>query len=117
MKDVTTVKEKRLRLILDQYRRVTSAGEWITPLNPDNIKISFFDGLFSIKSFVLGNTIYLNKLKEAEDLFPCYIKELWHIKQKRQQRWKYWVYLLFNYNQIDEPAQEQYTLARNWLYE
>lgn len=111
----TSLKEKRLRLILDEYRVSTNEGGWITPLNPDNISILFTDTPLTTQS-ICGNKIILNKNIEAKYLFPCYIKELWHIKQKREHRWKYWFYKIFMPNKINDSANEKEELAKNWLY-
>jgi hypothetical protein len=110
-------KEKRLRSGLDTYCRDTNEGEWITPLNPDNIPISFFSQKDGKCSQLLGEVIYLNDCYEAKQLFPCYIKELWHIKQKREQRWKYWLYRIFAPRKINNVATEKEILARHWMCE
>lgn len=109
------LKEKRLRLILDDYKDTTVAGNWIIPLNPDNIKIEFTDMGNNLAKFSGTHTIYLNSNYEVSYLFPCYIRELWYIKQRREHRWRYWFYKLFTPQKINKTATEQATLASNWI--
>ena len=109
--------EKSLRLLLDIFVRETEEKQWIIPLNPDNIKIHFCDPWETHIPTLCTKTIKLEAEKNAQDLFPCYIKELWHIKQKREHRWKYWFYRLFYSDKVDVPANEKAELAANWLYD
>lgn len=108
--------ESMLRCTLDQYRTTTAEGDWITLLNPDNIKLEFIS---TKKPSYLGlgtNLIYLNQTMRAKELFPYYIKALWHVKQKREYRWKYWLYKVFCPSKVNKPADEKAELAANWLY-
>jgi hypothetical protein len=110
-------KEKRLRLLLDEYRNTTAAGEWITPLNPDNIKIEFQD-LGNFLGMSEGKKkIILNERYESKELFPFLIYKLWHIKQKRKSLLKYWFYKVFNSWKIYLPAREKEAIAEDWLVE
>lgn len=111
----TVLKEKRLRLLLDEYRLNTIEGDWITPLNPDNIKIVFVNMTKSDVLSLSARTIYLNGAIDSTYLFPCYIRELWYIKQRRECGWKYWIYKIFAPSKIEEPAKEKAELAQNWL--
>jgi hypothetical protein len=116
MKIFPSFKEKRLRLYLDEYRLNTVAGEWITPLNPDNIEIEFAD-LGELKSMLRGKRIFFNLKYEAKDLFPQYVKELWHLKQKRERPIKFLFYKIFNPWNIYIPAKEKEAIAYKWLTE
>ena len=116
MKNINAHKENLLKYTLDVYRKTTIAGDWLTPLNPDNISIEFFRAALHQDSQIVGNTIYLNARHDTKYLFPFYVKELWHIKQKRENRWKYWIYKIFMPWRVNRPAMEQAELAANWLY-
>jgi hypothetical protein len=117
MKFFQSFKEKRLRLRLEEYRKNTAAGEWITPLNPDNIQIEFLDLGNHEKSMLYGKKIILNEKYESEELFTSLIYELWHLKQKREMPFRFWLYTLFCPWQIYIPAREKKSIAYNWLTE
>jgi hypothetical protein len=109
------LKEQMLKVILQDYCNNTNEGTWIIPLNPDNIRLEF---LPIKRSFSNATNKYIGLPQdiEARDLFPCYIKELWHIKQKREHRWKYWFYKVFKPSKINDSADEKELLAKNWQY-
>lgn len=115
MKKVNIVKTKRLKLILDTYTKATAAGDWITPLNPDNISIEFVAMRKPFSVSFDTRTIYFNTQYEVAHIFPYYIKALWEIKQQRASKLTYWFYKLFNPSRIDIPSSDKATTARNWL--
>ena len=117
MQIIKSFKEKRLRLLLDEYRLNTAAGEWITPLNPDNIQIEFLDLGEHEKSVVYGKKILLNENYEAKAIFPSLIYELWHLKQKREMPFRFWLYSVLYPWKIYIPAREKKSIAYNWLLE
>lgn len=108
--------ESLLRCTLDQYRTTTSEGSWITSLNPDNIQLEFISMRKQLSVGFGTHLIYFNRTTQAKELFPYYIKALWHIKQKREYRWKYWLYKVFYPSRVNSPADEKAELAANWLY-
>ena len=109
------LKEQRLKVILQDYCNNTDEGTWIIPLNPDNIRLEF---LPIKRSFSNATKKYIGLPQdiEARDLFPSYVKELWHIKQKREHRWKYWFYKIFCPSKINDSADERELLSRHWQY-
>lgn len=115
MKKLNIVKTKRLRLILDTYRNSTAAGNWITPLNPDNISIEFIAMRKPFSVSFNTRTIYLNTQYEVIHTFPYYIQALWEIKQQRSSKLTYWFYKIFKPSRIDIPSSDKATIARNWL--
>lgn len=110
------LKHHRFKLILDDYQFNTVAGEWITPLNPDNINFEFIDmGLHGTVKISGRKTIYINNRYEVRNLFPYIIKALWELKQKREAPYCYFLFKLFNPSKIDKPASEKAEIAYNWL--
>lgn len=110
----TKFSEKYLRLLLDVYRN-TPQGEWITPLNPDNITIHFYK-FRKRKSDSTRNSICLNKTYSLKELFPCYVRELWYIKERRACYWRYWLSKLFRLKNFVDKADVAMLNANHWLY-
>jgi hypothetical protein len=110
-----TLKEKRLRLYLDEFRK-TLKDDWITPLNPDNVEIEFKDfGNFCI-AMLVGQKVILNSMYEADELFSSLVHELWHLKQKRKAIVRYYLFKMFWFrNKIEKTAEEWEKIAEDWI--
>jgi hypothetical protein len=113
---VENYKEKKLRMYLDNFKK-SLTDDWVTPLNPDNVKIEFKNfGNFCIAMSV-GQKIILNSMYEADELFSSFVHELWHLKQKREAPIRYHIFLiLFFRNKIEKSAEEWEAIAEDWIY-
>lgn len=110
------IKEKRLKMLLDQFCADTQEGFWIKTLNPSNIEVSFVDLYKDDESFLIFDTIHMDPDHDAKHLFPYYIKELWKIYCKRTYGWRYWLIRIFNFTQFNKKLKEKQDLAEHWLY-
>ena len=112
------VKEKMLRLMLDEFIKETQEGAWLWDLNPDNVPIEFWDLKKYAIGMSVGKKIILNSRYEPVELFSTLIHELWHLKQRRENPVSYWIFKIpfFRYK-IEDSAEEKEEIAENWLCE
>jgi hypothetical protein len=110
-KPLSDFKGRLVRLSADSYAK-TSEGCWIIPLNPDNIEI-YFESM-SDKRFARSykRTITLNSNKEANILFPYYIRELRRMKYKRELGLKYYTQYFKIRRELDKCVAE----VTHWMY-
>lgn len=109
-------KEKRLRMLLEQFCKETEEGSWILPLSPSNIEIAFVDLPKDHESTLLFDIIHLDPDHDIQHLFPYYVMELWKIKKKRELGWKYWLYCIFNFLKFKQELTNKCNKATDWLY-
>lgn len=115
---MNSAKEKMLRLMLDEFRKETAEGEWITPLNPDNVKIEFRDLGSYAYGMSVGSKIVLNSKYQAVELFSTLVHELWHLKQRREAPVRYWIFKMpFFRHKLENSAEEKEIFAEDWLVE
>jgi predicted AAA+ superfamily ATPase len=109
-------KEKMLRLYLDKFIKETQEGAWLWELNPDNVTIEFWDlGDWAIGMSV-GKKIILNSKYQAVELFSTLVHELWHLKQRRENPVRYWIFKIpFFRHKIENSAEEKEAIAEDWL--
>lgn len=109
-------KEKKIRLYLDKFIQDLK-DDWITPLNPDNVEIEFWDlGEFAI-AMLVGQKVVLNGKYQASELFSSLIHELWHLKQKREKPIRYFIFKIpFFRHKIENSAEYWEELAEDWIY-
>lgn len=118
MKSIQVITEKLLRLYLDEFRKNTYEGAWITPLNPDNVKIAFYDLGDWAYGMTVFNTIVLNSKYSAQELFSTLVHELWHLKQRRESPIRYWLFKIpFFRHKIENSAEEKEQIAEDWLFD
>lgn len=112
------VKEKMLRMYLDEFLKETQEGAWIWELNPDNVTIEFWDLKDYALGMSVGGKIILNSKFQAVELFSTLVHELWHLKQRRENPVRYWIFKIpFFRHKIENSAEEKEAIAENWLVE
>lgn len=111
-------KEKMLRLYLDEFLKETQEAVWLWELNPDNVKIEFWDLGGLAMGMIVGDSIVLNCHYQAVELFSTLIHELWHLKQRRENPVSYWIFKIpFLRHKIEDSAEEKEKIAEDWLTE
>ncbi len=112
------LKEKMLRLWLDEFLKDTQEGAWLLELNPDNVKIVFNDLGDWAYGMSVFDKIVLNSRYQAFELFSTLVHELWHLKQRRDSPIRYWIFKMpFFRHKIENSAEEKEQIAENWLVE
>jgi hypothetical protein len=112
------LKEKMLRLWLDEFLKDTQEGAWLWELNPDNVEIVFNDLGDWAYGMLVFDKIVLNSRYQAVELFSTLVHELWHLKQKRNNPISYWIFKIpFFRHKIENSAEEKEQIAENWLVE
>lgn len=105
---IHTFKKKKLRVQLDKFAKYLNE-DWITPLNPDNIKIEFGSRLDSILCIFKKRKIVLNPKYDSDELFAQMVYELYILKHKQHL-----FHFIFNYFELKQLAEEWKWLAQDW---
>jgi hypothetical protein len=111
------VKEKLLRMYLDEFIKETQEGAWLWDLNPDNVDFIWYK-VGKLYGGSVGGKIWLNPMYQAVELFSTLVHELWHLKQRRENPVSYWIFKIpFFRHKIEDSAKEKEAIAEDWLVE